>query len=138
LIHVPDYCAHIFFEIKCVHVCFKNWSQVRIILFILFYRFCHRTQYTILHKINYKIGCMAGITTQRLLVRSPITGFQNIKNTSINNNRQTDWDMNKFSNMIDGQVTQWASCVTLHTNRLKCSRIFGIVNFLSEIIIMFH
>ena len=49
---------------------------------------------------------MAGITTQRLLVRSPITGFQNIQNTSINNNRLTDLhtnrtDMNKFNNMID-------------------------------------
>jgi hypothetical protein len=46
---------------------------------------------------------MAGITTQRLLVRSPLTGFQNIQNTSINNNRLTDkqTDMNTFSNMID-------------------------------------
>ena len=46
---------------------------------------------------------MAGITTQRLLVRSPLTGFQNIQNTSINNNRLTDkqTDMTTFSNMID-------------------------------------
>jgi hypothetical protein len=36
------------------------------------------------------------------------------------------------------QVSQWASCVTLHTNRLKRSRIIRIINFLGEILIMLH
>jgi hypothetical protein len=71
--------------------------------------------------------------------------LQTDRQTDRQTNRQTDVKINKQAQQITiyvtvnlttcsiWQVSQWASCVTLHTNRLKCSRILRIINFLGEI-----